>query len=112
MRYLVFFLITSIVIFTLTASVWSKEMHKHPKGMPMHQEEQAEEKVSETSEEEIVDIGNKVCPVMGAPVNKDITYVREGKRYYFCCSGCVETFKQNPEKYIQKIRSMESDNTE
>ena len=28
------------------------------------------------------------------------TYSYKGKTYYFCCSGCLETFKDDPEKWI------------
>ena len=46
---------------------------------------------------------NTICPVMGNPI-KDfdeaprIEY--KGKTYYFCCAGCVDKFKEDPEKYI------------
>ncbi len=45
-----------------------------------------------------------ICPVMGNEV-KDLEKAPkveyEGKTYYFCCEGCVEPFKANPEKYIK-----------
>ncbi|MEK7448403.1 MAG: YHS domain-containing protein [Planctomycetota bacterium] len=52
------------------------------------------------------ELGQKVkCAVM--PQN-EFTLMRssslleyQGKRYYFCCGGCQETFKKNPEKYIK-----------
>jgi YHS domain-containing protein len=44
---------------------------------------------------------NLICPVMGGKVNKDISYVYQGKTYYFCCPACIEQFKANPEKYIK-----------
>lgn len=43
------------------------------------------------------------CPVMGGPINKDIFIEYQGKRVYFCCNGCPETFKANPEKYLSKL---------
>jgi YHS domain-containing protein len=51
----------------------------------------------------VLDVGNKICPVMGGEVNPDISYVYEGKRYFFCCPACVGEFKKNPEKYIVKV---------
>ncbi len=48
-----------------------------------------------------------ICPVMNAPVNKDIAekkdLVREykGQKYYFCCSDCPPEFDKNPEKYLK-----------
>jgi len=58
---------------------------------------------SDTQQIDIIDVGNKICPVMGGEVNSDISYVYEGKRYYFCCPPCIEKFKSDPEKYIVKI---------
>lgn len=43
------------------------------------------------------------CPVMGGPVNTNIYADANGKRVYFCCGGCVETFKKDPAKYIKKL---------
>jgi YHS domain-containing protein len=54
---------------------------------------------------EAVEVGNKICPVMNNPIDekKKVTYEYEGKVYSFCCAGCVEEFKKDPGKYIQKI---------
>lgn len=43
------------------------------------------------------------CPVMGGAVDKAIFVDHNGKRVYFCCEGCPETFKQDPAKYIKKL---------
>ena len=43
------------------------------------------------------------CPVMGGPINPKIYTDYEGRRIYFCCSGCVNTFKKDPAKYIAKV---------
>jgi YHS domain-containing protein len=29
----------------------------------------------------------------------------QGKRIYFCCSGCIEEFKKDPEKYLKKMEA-------
>ncbi len=42
----------------------------------------------------------KTCPVMGGDIVKSIYADHEGKRVYFCCPGCIGTFKKNPEKYL------------
>ncbi len=34
---------------------------------------------------------------------KDIYTDYEGKRVYFCCSGCVEDFGKDPEKYLKVL---------
>ncbi|MBI5400453.1 YHS domain-containing protein [Candidatus Saganbacteria bacterium] len=45
------------------------------------------------------------CPVTGDKVNPATAMLKtvyKGKTYYFCCPGCPEQFKKNPEKYIKK----------
>jgi YHS domain-containing protein len=36
---------------------------------------------------------------MGEPV----VYQHEGRTIKFCCTGCVETFKKDPAKWLAKI---------
>ena len=43
------------------------------------------------------------CPIMGGPINKDIFVEYQGKKVYFCCKGCPDTFLANPEKYLSKL---------
>ena len=52
-----------------------------------------------------VDIGNKICPVLGEPIDETskATYEYKGKVYNFCCAGCIDAFKKEPQKYIDKI---------
>lgn len=45
-----------------------------------------------------------VCPIMGGEINKELYADHEGLRVYFCCGGCIETFKKDPEKYIKQLR--------
>lgn len=44
-----------------------------------------------------------LCPVMGNPIDKTVFTEYKGKKVYFCCPGCIETFEKNPEKYINKL---------
>ncbi len=47
-------------------------------------------------------------PVCGMNVNPATAkYIHElaGKNYYFCCAGCVEKFKANPQGYLAKPAS-------
>lgn len=37
---------------------------------------------------------------MGEPIE----YVHEGQIVKFCCAGCVDVFKAEPEKYLKKIK--------
>ena len=44
-----------------------------------------------------------MCPVMGGPINKEVFTEYKGKKVYFCCSACIDTFNKDPEKYISKL---------
>ncbi|MBM4017545.1 MAG: YHS domain-containing protein [Planctomycetes bacterium] len=48
-------------------------------------------------------LAQKLCPVMGGPVNPDIFVDYQGRRIYFCCDMCPATFKKDPEKYLKKL---------
>lgn len=52
-------------------------------------------------------VGNKICPVSGEKVGQGgmepVTYEYDGKIYNFCCASCVDEFKKEPQKYIQKV---------
>ena len=52
-----------------------------------------------------VNTGNKICPVLGEPIDEasKATYEYEGKIYNFCCAMCIDTFKKEPQKYIDKV---------
>jgi YHS domain-containing protein len=45
------------------------------------------------------------CPVTGETINKNSYTDYNGKRIYFCCNACPETFKKNPEHYLKKMKS-------
>ncbi|MFC1666490.1 YHS domain-containing protein [Candidatus Omnitrophota bacterium] len=51
------------------------------------------------------EVTNAVCPVMAGAVSKDTPYKTEhnGKMIGFCCPGCIDAFKKDPEKYMAKI---------
>lgn len=53
------------------------------------------------------DVGNKICPVTGDKIDEKTkaTYEYKGRVYNFCCPGCIDEFKKNPEKYIKKIEA-------
>jgi len=59
----------------------------------------------ETAQTGIVDVGNKICPVMDGPVNGKDFVVYEGKRYGLCCPGCDKTFLSDPVKYVAKVNA-------
>jgi YHS domain-containing protein len=45
---------------------------------------------------------------MGEPV----THVYTGQELQFCCRGCIPRFEEDPEKYMEKLQSMEMDQAE
>ena len=48
-------------------------------------------------------VAQKTCPVMGGAINKEIFADYNGRRIYFCCNGCPDTFKKDPEKYVKIV---------
>ena len=51
--------------------------------------------VAEKDQAKIEVVGNKECPVTGEAVDKNITAVKDGKLYYFCCNDCVKKFSKD-----------------
>ncbi|MCE5335115.1 MAG: YHS domain-containing protein [Desulfobacteraceae bacterium] len=45
------------------------------------------------------------CPVMNGAVDKKVYTDYKGQRVYFCCTGCVENFNKDPEKYLGKMKA-------
>ncbi len=51
---------------------------------------------------EVVDVGNKICPISGEKVGEMGEIVKHeynGKSYNLCCSMCLRDFKNDPEKF-------------
>ncbi len=44
-----------------------------------------------------------LCPVLGGKIDRSVYTDYQGKRIYFCCSGCIEDFKKNPDKYMKQM---------
>lgn len=63
--------------------------------------------VTESPLEESINVGNKICPVSGDKIGEETkaTYEYEGKIYNFCCPMCIEEFKKDPKKYIEKVEA-------
>lgn len=60
--------------------------------------------MAKTAEATVAAGEQTTCPVMaGNPIDKSIFVEHEGKKVYFCCQGCVATFKADPEKYMAKL---------
>ena len=75
------------------------QLDAKPSMMSMGQHNQTEMK-----KEEIIDLKNEKCPVMGGDTSDSAFVIYEGKKIYFCCPGCDETFLQDPEKYLKKLK--------
>src|SRR5271165_6501874 len=43
-----------------------------------------------------------VCWMSVNPATAKHVHEHAGKEYYFCCAGCVEKFKLDPQKYLNK----------
>ncbi len=52
----------------------------------------------------------KLCPVMGGKINKEVFIEYKGKKVYFCCPGCETEFLKEPEKYIKKLPQFKHEN--
>jgi len=63
--------------------------------------------VEKTVKTGIVDVGNKICPVMGGSVSGKDFVEYNGKRYGLCCPHCKEMFLKGPEKYIAQMEAKE-----
>lgn len=73
-------------------------------------EETAEEPGSQVAEqtvadrqEELVDVGNTLCPVMGGRVAQGQSFQWEGYSIGICCPGCGDTFKSDPQHYLPAL---------
>ncbi len=53
--------------------------------------------------------GQTICPVMGNKIDKNVYADYKGKRVYFCCKGCIDTFNKDPEKYMKKLEGVKLD---
>ena len=44
-----------------------------------------------------------VAPSLSGAIDKAIFIEYQSKKVYFCCPGCEEKFKENPEMYLAKL---------
>ena len=44
------------------------------------------------------------CPLTGLDINRNIYTDYNGKRIYFCCTGCRTEFLKTPEEYMEKLK--------
>ena len=92
--------IIAIVVVLVLAAAWYFGMggrHYFEMGSQMHMNSQMS---SGTSGNEMVE-----CPVMWSRMKKaeaSCSMEYKGKTYYFCCPGCADAFKNNPERFIKE----------
>ncbi len=48
-------------------------------------------------------IAQKTCPILGGAIDEKVFVEHEGRRVYFCCGGCDDTFAKDPAKYLAKL---------
>ncbi len=105
-------LILALAVLGLSGGfVLAHEGMEHEKGMETIDHEKKSTDMTKqmrvATEEDIKNlpnVGNKICPVSGNPVDdgtmgEAIKYVYNGKIYNLCCKMCVKDFKKNPTKY-------------
>ena len=71
---------------------------------PSLAQDKAQEKAKQVKEVKKEIPNQENCPVMGGPINKEAFVDYNGKRVYFCCSGCDEKFLEDPETYLKKMK--------
>lgn len=47
-------------------------------------------------------VHDPVCQMRVSPKTASFTHDHQGKTFYFCASGCVKKFQENPSKYINQ----------
>ena len=47
---------------------------------------------------------NKICPVDDKPVDRDCFIIYKGQKIGFCCEDCMKDFKEDPERYMAKLK--------
>lgn len=96
--------ILGLAVFTLVGfgSAFAMSCHDMSGGKDGHSQAQCADPAVKS---EVIDVGNKICPVLGEPIDEaaKTTYEYEGKIYNFCCVGCIDEFKKEPQKYIDKV---------
>lgn len=98
MRIATYLIVLSFLIFGVNGTSWAS-------CGKMHLAQTTHQHTEEIAEEKPVEVGNKICPVSGEKIEEKtkITYEYEGKIYNFCCVMCIEEFKKDPQKYIEKV---------
>lgn len=101
--------------FSFSALSGEEKMHREIYQQVAHAEHKkeagAEKAKAPVEEKKTEDAVNTICPISGEKIDETakFTYEYKGKVYALCCQVCLEEFKKDPEKYIEK---MEKEKTE
>ncbi|MBU3912421.1 MAG: YHS domain-containing protein [Candidatus Omnitrophica bacterium] len=93
-------MVLAVAIFFVSPFVFAESEHAG------HDHEMMQKGDMQNEQEDLIDVGNKICPVSGEEIGGSMmgaAYEYEGKTYNFCCAGCIDEFKKDPQKYIDKI---------
>jgi hypothetical protein len=79
--------------------------HDHPhEAVVQEATAAAQEAGAEVKAQLAVATEQTTCPIMaGNPINKDVFVEYEGKKVYFCCTGCEDKFLADPAQYTAKL---------
>lgn len=59
------------------------------------------------AEEELVEVGNKVCPICEKEIEEEAYKVEhDGKIYNLHCKMCTKDFEKDAHKYVEKLEKM------
>lgn len=74
-----------------------------PKSEDHHGDHHAQE--SKSGEQKFLGKGDGIetCPVTGEAVNKNLKGEVNGRVFYVCCEGCLDTVKKNPDLYLKPV---------
>ena len=61
--------------------------------------------------QDLMDVGNKFCPVSGDKVSGKTFVEYNGQKIGTCCKMCLDKFNKNPEKYLANLEAELSSGT-
>lgn len=70
-----------------------------------HQDDDLSDEFSHKMSELVPLARDPVCGMRISPKTAAFAHTHQNNEYYFCASGCFNTFKKNPKKYSQKETS-------
>lgn len=114
-----FLVIVTIAIAGCESSATKQRNQSTPPASPA-KEQSADASAGESSTEEPVGLAElsaedrelakkqRVCPVSGevlGAMGKPIKTTVKGKTVFLCCQGCEQQLKENPDKYLSKLKT-------